>query len=153
MDLPPNLSSPTKKYKDNKVKIIIKYNKVIKMNSFNLKIFLSVLFLFLLIDLPMILFINKGMYRDLFKGINGLSSPKTEKVIVSAIGAYVLMALAITMLASDWKSGMILGLVIYGIYDFTNSATITRFGMKEALIDMTWGTLLFAVVSYIVYQK
>ena len=123
------------------------------MNSFNLKIFLSVLFLFLLIDLPMILVINKGMYRNLFKRINGLSSPKTGKVIISAIGAYVLMALAITMLASDWKSGMILGLVIYGIYDFTNAATITRFGMKEALIDMAWGTLLFTVVSYIVYRK
>jgi len=119
------------------------------MREFSLRRFLIVLFLLLLIDVPVIMVINHSMYKSLFQSINGGSSPSLSRVAPFAVFAYILMALSITLFTNDWKSGALLGLVIYGIYNCTNSATITNYTSKEAIIDMTWGTILFGLVSHI----
>ncbi len=47
--------------------------------------------------------------------------------------------------------GGLFGLVSYATYDLTNLATIKGFGMRVALVDLMWGTVLSAVVSSVTY--
>ena len=43
--------------------------------------------------------------------------------------------------------GVLLGLIIYGIYNGTNIATIKQYSMKVSIIDTCWGALLCGVLS------
>jgi len=129
-----------------------------------LKVYILILVLFLVIDLPVILWLNKDMYSNMLNKINGNTIGNTTNMIIGGIIAYLLLALAIyyfiVMPAIETSKdnplidyyniilkGCILGLVIYGVYDGTNLATINNFGMKEAVADMIWGTFLFGLIS------
>lgn len=43
----------------------------------------------------------------------------------------------------------ILGLSLYGVYEFTNLALLKNWNMELALIDTVWGGLLFAITTYL----
>jgi uncharacterized membrane protein len=44
------------------------------------------------------------------------------------------------------------GIVIYGIYDSTNYATLKKWTAELAIIDTLWGGSLFALTTYITYM-
>ncbi|MEZ5820657.1 MAG: DUF2177 family protein [Xanthobacteraceae bacterium] len=44
-------------------------------------------------------------------------------------------------------SGGLLGLVAYATYDLTNLATLSRWPLAVAVVDMAWGTLVTALAS------
>ena len=67
-----------------------------------LKIFGLVLFVLLLVDLPMILLINKKMYTDQFSKLG--ESPKGFIVYVYAALCYVIMAIGIQHFAVNQNS-------------------------------------------------
>lgn len=116
------------------------------------KIFVLVFVVFLVIDLPMILYINKDMYFDAFKKINKKKSPKGLRVYISAFIAYFLLAFGIYYFSVKQNSsfnGLILGLVIYGIYNYTNYATIRKYPLQLTLIDTAWGAILCGIVGYL----
>jgi uncharacterized membrane protein len=46
----------------------------------------------------------------------------------------------------------ILGIVIYGVYETTNYATLKNWDMKFVIIDTIWGGLLFAFTTYFTYK-
>ena len=50
------------------------------------------------------------------------------------------------------KDAAILGLVIYGVFDFTNYAIFKNYDLATALMDTAWGTTLLALTTYLVYQ-
>jgi len=74
---------------------------------------------------------------------------------IAAAAVYALMVGAAWFFAvepsTSWKDaasrGALLGLVMYGLYDLTNYATLTAYPLWFALQDMAWGTFLFAVAS------
>lgn len=126
--------------------------------------FAIVLGLFLIIDLPVILFANKPMYQTQFERINKQSIIQGYHVWLAGGFAYLLLALGIywfivhpetnnlTQLSKpDYTIIMIksalLGLVIYGVYNGTNMATINEWGAKEFLVDTLWGTFLSGVIG------
>jgi uncharacterized membrane protein len=41
----------------------------------------------------------------------------------------------------------ILGLVIYGTFDFTNYAMLKNYDIQVAIMDTIWGSLLFAITT------
>ena len=45
----------------------------------------------------------------------------------------------------------ILGFCIYGIFDYTNLAIFKNYKLKTALQDQIWGSILFTLVTIIVY--
>ena len=125
-----------------------------------IKYLLVILGLFLIIDIPMISIINGKMYYEQFKRINREEIKIGHHTYLSAIFAYLLLTIGIYNFIvkpeikkdkidylSIFINGMILGLVIYGIYNGTNMATINEWGMKEFIIDTTWGTLLSGILS------
>lgn len=74
---------------------------------------------------------------------------------IAAAAVYALMVGAAWFFAvepaASWKEaagrGALLGLVMYGLYDLTNYATLTAYPLWFALQDIAWGTTLFAVAS------
>lgn len=46
----------------------------------------------------------------------------------------------------------LLGVVIYGVYDTTNYATLKRWSESLAITDTLWGGTLFALTTYFTYQ-
>ena len=102
------------------------------------------------------------MYDRQFNRINKCSETQMSnlRVYSSAIIAYLLLALGIYVFIirpemdnfkQDYLSiiirGMILGLVVYGVYNGTNMATIKEWGTKEFIADTVWGTMLSGTLA------
>ncbi|MDQ5927652.1 MAG: hypothetical protein QG633_90 [Patescibacteria group bacterium] len=113
------------------------------------KIFLIVLIVFLVFDAIWLL----GISRELYQRAIGFLMP--EKVnLFAAMGAYILLAVGLTVfvIAPGIRAGLsvghialfgaLFGFVAYGIYDFTNLATIKGWPLWISLVDMGWGTLV-----------
>ena len=43
----------------------------------------------------------------------------------------------------------LLGFVIYGVYEFTNKSIIKDWTYFTAILDVTWGTILFGLTTYL----
>jgi uncharacterized membrane protein len=127
------------------------FTNLISNMSQEVKVSLIVLVVFLTLDLPMILLINKKMYQKQLEKINGENKVKLGRTFLGASVTYLLLALGIYYFAvkqNNIYNGAILGLVIYGVYNFTNLATIAEYGFTESVIDTAWGTILCALVAF-----
>jgi len=116
------------------------------------KMFMLVLVIFITIDLPMILYINNNMYEKTFKKINKRGKIPPNRIYVSAIFIYLLLAFALyyfSVRQDNVTNAAIIGLIIYGVYNLTNHATIKKYELKQTLIDMAWGTFLCTIVAYL----
>ena len=49
-------------------------------------------------------------------------------------------------------AAFLLGIVIYGVYDTTTYALITKWSPQLALIDTLWGGILMSTTAYITYK-
>jgi uncharacterized membrane protein len=91
-------------------------------------------------------------HRQVFAAIQG--SPLQLR-IPAAVAAYALMIAGVWFfavrpactVAGAAGRGAFVGLLMYGVYDLTNYATLTRYPTAYALTDMAWGTFLCAVVA------
>ena len=116
-----------------------------------LKIIGIVLAIFVALDLPMILLINKKLYADQFLKING-SSYTGVPVIIFGILCYLTLAFGIYYFGvkqNSYLNAAILGFVVYGTYNFTNLAAIKNYEIKTGAIDIVWGTTLCVLVTAI----
>ncbi len=48
--------------------------------------------------------------------------------------------------------GGLYGLVLYGVYDFTNMATLERWPVRMVWVDVCWGCFLCAATTAFAYQ-
>jgi uncharacterized membrane protein len=122
-------------------------------------IIIIILVLLLVIDVPVITIINNSMYKDQFIRINKEPINQNFRMYSAAIICYILLTLAIyyfvvvpELHSSNFDiiiKGMLLGLVIYGVYNTTNLATVNQFGIKEAIIDTMWGSILVGFIGFI----
>ena len=46
----------------------------------------------------------------------------------------------------------ILGVVIYGVYEFTNLTILKEWKLKSALIDTLWGGILFSLTTFLTHK-
>ncbi len=73
---------------------------------------------------------------------------------IAAILCYICLIIAINyFIIIPNKSvfdAFILGLVIYGVYETTNMALFNKWKWTTVLIDTVWGSVLFALTTYIV---
>lgn len=74
---------------------------------------------------------------------------------IPAILVYILMVIATWFFAvrpaktvfDAAGNGALLGLCMYGLYDLTNYATLSRYTLRFALTDIAWGSFLLATAS------
>lgn len=79
---------------------------------------------------------------------------------VAAVGVYVLLAIALlygaVYAAKNWKEaamrGAAIGGIMYGFYDFTNMATLTRWTWSMVAVDTTWGAILSATTASLAFK-
>jgi uncharacterized membrane protein len=96
---------------------------------------------------------NAAFHRQVFATIQG--SPLQAR-LGPAVAAYVLMIAGVWFFAvqpsgANWLAaagrGAAIGAVMYGVYDMTNLATLTKYPLRYAITDMIWGTFLCAAVA------
>jgi uncharacterized membrane protein len=110
-----------------------------------LKPFFTILIVMLLLD---------SVYLYLTKDIFGELVAKVQRTAIQfrlggAIIVYLLLAIGLYYFIvkpglSAWEAAL-LGLVIYGTFDFTNYAMFKNYDLKTAIMDTVWGSLLFAL--------
>lgn len=73
---------------------------------------------------------------------------------VGFVGAYTLLTFTVYYFGFvknfTSKEMFILGICIYGVYEFTNLSTFKKWEMKMVLLDTLWGGVLFYLTHLIV---
>jgi uncharacterized membrane protein len=142
--------------KNNRILILIKIKNVEIQQMINN--FIKALIVFGIFDYFWLGKINNDLYTNTIQNIQG--SPILMRVAPAAT-AYILMALSISLLLKGCNVnennvmwiGAIVGFIIYGIYNGTNHAILNDWSLKTSLIDTSWGTFLFGITAYIVFNS
>lgn len=95
---------------------------------------------------------NNKYHRRVFAELQG---QPLQVRIIPAVLVYLLMIVAVWFFAvspaGDWSEaagrGALIGVIMYGLYDLTNYATLVNYPIEYAVTDMMWGTFLCAVVG------
>jgi uncharacterized membrane protein len=123
------------------------------MQFTDIKIILFICLIFIIIDVPVLIYVNKDTYLVNFRNINNGEIDFTRLKIISALICYLIMAFGLYYFSVKEKNilnALILGFVINGIYNTTNYATINKYSLNVAIIDTIWGPTLFTTVAYLV---
>ena len=92
-----------------------------------------------------------GQLAPIARVVNGRMAPNWPAAFV----VYVLLGLGIALLVIPRASttslaagyGALFGLVVYGVYDFTNYSTLRQWPFVVTLADVAWGTAASAACS------
>jgi uncharacterized membrane protein len=91
-------------------------------------------------------------------GIGRIKDGDFAILYTPAVGAYILMALAVAVfvvpraensLSSAAIYGALMGLIMYGVFDLTNMAILKDYPLPFMLADMACGVAVSAIVSVI----
>lgn len=93
----------------------------------------------------------KAQFGDLGRIVDG----KFEILYLPAFGVYVLLALGVSFFAilpgaslgTVFFRGAVLGLIIYGVYDMTNKATLIKWPLPLMAVDIAWGTFVCGLAA------
>lgn len=117
-----------------------------------IKNILVILIVLLLID-SVWLYIIKDKYTE---QIEIVQEKEFIPNYLSAALVYILLAFGLYYFTKDEvdlqekiKKGALLGLVSYGVYDFTNGALFSDWNMHLALADTIWGAVLLGSTVYV----
>ena len=115
---------------------------------------MKILFLILLILVAL-----DSIYIYFTKSIFGQLIAKIQRTaldvrVLGAVIVYLLLAIGLYLFILEprrplWYAA-ILGLVIYGVFDFTNYAILKNYDLSVALMDTVWGATLMTLTTYIV---
>ena len=101
------------------------------------------------IDLVYLKFVGP-IFGKMIQNIQG--SPMKVRRYSAAV-AYFLLTLGVTHFIIIPNKSILeasfLGLVIYGVYDFTNHATINKYTLKMSIQDSIWGATLCGLTTAI----
>ena len=110
---------------------------------------------FMLLDGVWLGLLMKNFYRDALAPIVRLSNGGIAPNWPAAFVVYVLLGTGIALfvipraptvsLAAGY--GALFGLVVYGVYDFTNYSTLRQWPFVLTLADVAWGTAATAAAS------
>jgi uncharacterized membrane protein len=114
----------------------------------------------LLLDFVWLSFVATNFYKSQMGSLARLTSSGAFDIKLLPGGlVYLLMLIGLMVFVFPKVEGMSLlytffvgglfGLLCYGIYDFTNMATLTAWPWKLAIVDMLWGGFLCGVTSVI----
>ena len=111
----------------------------------------------LILDILWIMFFMGKKYQEQIPQIQG-----TELKVngTMAIVAYTLMVLGLVMfvlpnireefeLRDSLMYGFLFGIIVYGVYDFTNAVVFEKWNINIALIDVLWGGFVYFISSYV----
>lgn len=97
----------------------------------------------------------KNFYRDQLAPIVRLANGGIAPNWPAAVIVYVLLGTGIALFVIPHAStvplaaarGALFGLVVYGVYDFTNYSTLQQWPLVLALADVAWGVVASAACA------
>ena len=103
--------------------------------------------------------VMSGFYRDQLAAIGRIENGRFAPNWPAAVAVYVFLGIGLAVLAVPRASsigtaaawGGVLGFVVYGVYDFTNVATLKQYPLTLALVDVGWGTVAASIGAVAVY--
>lgn len=109
----------------------------------------------IVLDVPMIKFV---IAPTLSRHAKQLVAPKPDAI--AGIVFYILYVTLVVVLTKKLATnaheaalyGALLGALAYGTYEFTNKAVIKEWPWEMVAVDFTWGIILTALVSTIVFR-
>lgn len=123
--------------------------------SFYLKLYLATLVAFFLIDMVWLGVVARNFYRK-YLGFLLSPSPNWAAAILFYllfIGGILIFAVIPGLQAGSLGKALLLGalfgLLSYATYDLTNLATIKDWPLIVTVVDMIWGTVLAASVTWV----
>jgi uncharacterized membrane protein len=113
---------------------------------------------FVLLDALWLGLLMTSFYRDHLAPIARMSGGSLAPNWTAALVVYVLLGIGIAAFvpvraeqtASVAAAGALLGLVVYGVYDFTNYATLRDWPLALAVVDTAWGAAATAACAVFV---
>jgi uncharacterized membrane protein len=105
--------------------------------------------IFFLLD-GIFIYLMKDKFNNQIIKIQG--SPMKPDILASILTyIFLLLALNYFILNQNKKptDAFILGLCIYGIYEFTSKALLKDWPLDTAIIDTLWGGILFGSTTYL----
>ena len=102
-------------------------------------------------------FLMNGFYKRQLGPLARMSGGDFAPIWPAAAMVYVCLAAGVTVLVlSRARSplealalGAVLGLVTYGVYDFTNYATLRDWPLPLVFVDVAWGGVLCGATAWI----
>lgn len=122
------------------------------MNKYIISIFLLLFF-----DILWIYLYMGPKYQQMIFEIQK-SSVKVNYLFVILSYLLMIMGLCIfvlpnikkeTVFKDSIKYGLIFGIILYGVYDFTIASVLNKWNIKLAIIDVLWGGFIFFIVPLI----
>jgi uncharacterized membrane protein len=97
------------------------------------------------------IYVFSNMFMKQIEDVQG--SPLTLN-LVGAIPCYIILISGLYYFIikpnRTVMDAFLLGLFVYGVYEFTNLAIIKKWNIQTVMIDTLWGGLLFATTTYII---
>jgi uncharacterized membrane protein len=90
------------------------------------------------------------------KQIKQIQGSSSKTYLVGSIHSYLFLIIAINYFIivpnKSVEDAFILGVVIYGVFEYTNYAIFKKWSELFVITDTIWGGLLFAITTYITNQ-
>lgn len=110
-----------------------------------------------ILDIGWLMTIMNDRYKRQIKDIQGTNMNVNIPMVICA---YTLMIIGLVVfvlpnirkdheLKDSMMYGFLFGIVLYGVYDFTNHAIFDKWNTKLAIIDILWGGFVYFIVAYI----
>ena len=107
--------------------------------------------IFLVLDIGFLSFQRKTFENQIF----AIQKDKIQMNIPSAIACYIFLLFGLYyFILKDRRSpleAMLLGLIIYGVYETTTYALLKNWKFKTVIIDTLWGSVLFYSTTFFTY--
>ncbi|MCU0288702.1 MAG: DUF2177 family protein [Acidobacteria bacterium] len=125
------------------------------MMAYYLKLYFATLIAFFVIDMAWLGLVARSFYR---KHLGFLMNPSPNwfaaiifymLFIVGILVFVVVPGLENNSLKTTLLRAALFGLITYATYDLTNLATVKDWPLLVTVVDMIWGTVLSAAVSFI----
>ncbi len=106
--------------------------------------------LLLIID-AIYLFAMKSKFNTLVKNIQFANiNLKIYAVILCYLCIATVIQYFIIFKKESIRTAGILGMLVYGIFNFTNHAIFNNWSLMMSIMDIIWGGILFATVTYLI---
>ncbi len=127
------------------------------------KLYAITVVVFLVVDLTYLGLVMPSFYKSQLGSLARRQNDTLAPLWWAAILVYLLIPAGIILFAlpkvgsggttfSAFAWGFLFGVVVYGIYDFTNLATLSGWPVKLSFADTAWGGVLCATVTAVAFR-
>ena len=104
--------------------------------------------------------VMKDFYRTQLMPIGRMADGGFAPLWLPALAVYVLLGAGVAVFVVPRAGsvlgaaglGALFGLVVYGVYDLTNYATLAQWPAMVTVADIAWGTFACAMVAAVVFS-